>query len=128
RVAEIKERALDQDNSGSLEGGPRCLLVIDHQSEMATIVRGLLAAFLKSNELVAQIDKGHRIALAAQLELEEAAVERQRLLDVSHFQRYVVEADDARLCRLSHQIRLLCARGLGGDGLFLVQPQPERRR
>jgi hypothetical protein len=47
--------------------------------------------------LVAKIDEGHRLALAAQLEVEDAAVERQRLLNVPDFQRYMVEADGARL-------------------------------
>src|SRR6266853_3667656 len=83
-VAEIEEWALERGNAGSLEGGACRLLVVDHQAEMATIVCSLFAAFLKSNELVAQIDKGHGVTLAAQLELEEAAVERQCLLDVSH--------------------------------------------
>jgi hypothetical protein len=75
---------------------------------MATIVGRLFAAFLKGYELVAQIDKGHRVTLPAQFEREEAAVERQRLLDVSYFQRDVVQAYGARLCGLGHQRILRC--------------------
>src|SRR5262249_11804532 len=107
-VAEVKEWALDESNAGSREGGARRVLVVDHEAEMATIVRRLPAPFLKGDELVAQVDKGHRVTLAAQLERKEAAVERQCLLDVSHLQRYVVEAYNARLCRLSHQTLLVC--------------------
>src|SRR5262249_51212305 len=107
-VAEVKERPLDERNAGSLEGGARRLLVVDHEAEMATIVRRLSAPLLEGDELVAQIDEGHGVALAAQLEREEVAVERQCLLDVCHLQRDVVEAYHARLRRLSHQTLLLC--------------------
>ena len=53
---------------------------------MPAIVCGLFAPFLEGNELVAQINKGHRIVFAAQLKLEEAAVERESLLYVTHLQ------------------------------------------
>jgi hypothetical protein len=45
-------------------------------------------------------------ALAAQLKVEDAAVERQRFLDVADFQHYVVEADGARLCGANHSTLL----------------------
>src|SRR5262249_7053909 len=122
-VAEVEERALEQGNPGSPEGGARRLLIVDHEAEMAAIVRRLFAPFLKGDELVAQIAESHRVTLAAQLNLEEAAIEHQRLLDVSHLQRDVVEAHDARLCRLSHQTLLLCqSEAQGGDGLSRAQP------
>jgi hypothetical protein len=63
---------------------------------MSAVIRGLCASRLQRGELVAEIDAGHRLALAAQLKVEDAAVERQRLLDIPDFQRYVVEADRAR--------------------------------
>jgi hypothetical protein len=44
------------------------LLVIDHQPKVTPIVTGLLAAFLKSKELIAQIDERCVLALAAQLD------------------------------------------------------------
>jgi hypothetical protein len=44
---------------------------------MATIVCGLPAALLKSDELIAQVDKGHGVTLAAQFEPEETAIECQ---------------------------------------------------
>ena len=56
---------------------------------MAAVVRRLFAALLKGDELVAQLDEGHGLASAAQLEIEEASVERQRLVDVAHFQRHM---------------------------------------
>jgi hypothetical protein len=43
------------------------------------------------------------ITLAAQFELEKAAIERQRLIDIPHLQRDVVVAYDTRSRELSHQ-------------------------
>ena len=45
---------------------------------MAAIVGRLLTALLQGDELVAQVDECHGVALTAQLECEEAAIERQR--------------------------------------------------
>src|SRR6516162_3950748 len=74
---------------------------------MAAIVGRLLTALLQGDELVAQVDEGHGVALTAQFEVEEAAIERQRLFDIPHFQRHMVEANEARFCQFSHRI-LLC--------------------
>ena len=63
---------------------------------MTTLVGRLLAPLLESNELVAEIDEGHGVALAAQLEREEPAVERQRLIDVADLDRNVIDADKPR--------------------------------
>ncbi|WP_238587331.1 hypothetical protein [Cupriavidus sp. IDO] len=57
--------------------------------------------------MVTKIDEGHRLALASQLEVEDAAIECQRFLDIADFQRYVVEADGARLYEVSHLALLL---------------------
>ena len=62
---------------------------------MAAVIGRLLAALLQGDELVAEIDEGHVIALAAQFELEQPAPEGQRLLDVADLERYMVEAYDA---------------------------------
>ena len=63
---------------------------------MATIIRGLLAPFLKSNELIAKVDEGHSVTFATKFELEKAPIKRQRLLDIADLQRYVVQTDGAR--------------------------------
>src|SRR5262249_29430410 len=102
RISEIEEAARQHLDLRRLERTARRLLVVDHQAEMAAIVGRLLAAFLEGDELVAQVDEGHGLALAAQLELEQPAVEGQRLLDVADLERHVVEADNARLFRFRH--------------------------
>src|SRR5262245_34805539 len=76
---------------------------------MATIVCGLPAALLKGDKLIAKVDEGHGVTLAAQFEPEETAIECQRLIDIPHLQCDVVEAYDARSCEFHHQ-NLLCLR------------------
>jgi hypothetical protein len=69
---------------------------------MAAVVGRLPAALLQRNELVAQIDERRGLALAAQLELEQTAVEGQRLLDVADLERNMVETDGARFPCFRH--------------------------
>jgi hypothetical protein len=61
------------------------------------VIGGLFASGLQCDELVAKINEGHRLALTAQLKVEDATIECQRFLDIADFQRYVVEADRAVL-------------------------------
>src|SRR5207245_2688154 len=72
------------------------LLVIDHEAEMTAVVGGLGTALLERDELVAEIDEGRILALAAKLEIEQAAVERQSLLDITDLESDMIEADGAR--------------------------------
>src|SRR5882724_1804118 len=74
---------------------------------MPAVISGLFASRLQRDELVAKIDEGHRLALAAQLKSEDAAIECQRFLDIADFQRYMVETDGARLCGADHLNLLL---------------------
>src|SRR5262249_53712412 len=78
------------------------LLVVDHESEMTAAVGRLGAALLQREELVAQIDERRGLALSAQLELEQTAVEGQRLLDVADLERDMVETDGARFACFRH--------------------------
>ena len=78
------------------------LLVVDHQPEMAAIVGALLAALLERKELIAEIDESRRCAFSAQLELEQAALESERLLDVTDLERDMIEADGACFSFLRH--------------------------
>jgi len=109
-VPKIKEGTVKWSNTSCLECLAGRLLVVDDETEVTTIVCGLLAAFLQGNELIAQVDERHRGTLAAQFEFEKAAVERQRLVDIADLQRDVVEAYGARLRKLSHR-NLLCQSG-----------------
>jgi hypothetical protein len=52
-VAKVEETSGEQRDTSRLERLESRLLVIDDQTEMATIVRGLLTAFLKRNKLIA---------------------------------------------------------------------------
>jgi hypothetical protein len=75
--------------------------------------------------LVAKIDEGHRPALAAQLKVEDAALECQRFLNVPDLQRYVVEADGARLCGANHSTLLLSVGGYLVRTAQIAQPSPQ---
>src|SRR5260370_9217889 len=91
-IQEIEEGTIERGDAGRLQSPARRLLVVDHETEMAAIVRRLLGPFLKGAELVAQIYEGHAVALAAQLELEKPARKGPRLLYVAHHQRDMLPA------------------------------------
>src|SRR5215471_259259 len=101
-VQKIKERTIKQGNTSCLQCLAGSLLVVHDEAEVTTIVCGLPATFLQGNKLIAKVDEGHGLSLATQLESEESAVERQRLVDVADLQRNMVEANDARFRGLSH--------------------------
>jgi hypothetical protein len=63
---------------------------------MTPIVGGLSAALLEREKLIAQIDEGRGLVPAAKLEVEQAAVKRERLVDIADFESDVVETDGAR--------------------------------
>src|SRR6202040_1813345 len=121
-VAEIEKRTADRLDPRHLEGGARRLLVIDNEADMTAVIGGLFASRLQRDELVAKIDEGHRPALATQLKVEDAAVECQRLLDIPDFQRYMVQADGARLCGANHSTLLLSV------AAYLVRTAQSRNR
>ena len=77
---------------------------MDDEAEVATVVRGLAAAFSEREELVAQVDERHVLALPAQLEIEQPAVERQRFLDVADLEGDVVETDGAGFWGVGHAV------------------------
>jgi hypothetical protein len=60
---------------------------------VAAVVGGLRAPGRERDELVAHVDERHARAAAAQLEVEDRAVEVERLVDVADFQGDVVQAD-----------------------------------
>jgi hypothetical protein len=63
---------------------------------MAAVVGGLLTPLLQREELIAKIDERCCLALAAQLEFEQAAVERQSRIDVADLESDVIETDGTR--------------------------------
>ena len=65
RVEKVQKAPWQDIDACSGQGRSNSLFVIDHQPEVPTIVAGLLTAFLKSKKLIAQIDEGSVLALAA---------------------------------------------------------------
>jgi heme exporter protein A len=70
--------------------------VIDHQSEMAVPVGCAWLAVREGEELIAHVEEGHAWHASAKLEIEDAAVELDRLVHVADDQRDVVYADHPR--------------------------------
>src|SRR5262245_60799614 len=70
RVEKVEERTGKRLNTRIGQRLADSILVIDHKPEMAAFVSRLSPAFLQCEELVAQIDKGRRAALAPKLEVE----------------------------------------------------------
>ena len=74
-----------------------CLLVVDHEADVASTVRRLRPACLERDELVAEIDEGHVPAASAQRQLpEDRLEERERLVDRAYLDGDVVDADRLR--------------------------------
>ena len=69
---------------------------------MTAVIGRLRAALLQRDELVAEIDERRILALAAQREVEQAAVERESLLDIADLESDVVETDGARFLCFRH--------------------------
>jgi hypothetical protein len=67
---------------------------------MAACVRLLTLPFKQSNKLVAHINEGHFLAASSQRKLKHLAIERERFLDTTDFQGYVIDADDS--CLVAH--------------------------
>ena len=76
---------------------PHRFLVIDDKPEMTAVVGSLPAAFLKREELIAEIDESLVLALAAQFEVKQASVECERLFNVADLDRDMVETNGTRL-------------------------------
>src|SRR5512144_2827968 len=104
RIEKIEKRTRQRFDAGIgqrfADGG---LLVIDHKSKMAAVVGGLSTALLERKELVAQIDEGRCLALAAKLEVEQATIEGQSLFDVTNFDSDMVETDGTRFLCFRHK-------------------------
>src|SRR5215472_6206627 len=101
-VAEIEEWAGQRLDPRRRQRAADRVLVVDHEAKMTTVVGGLGAPLLQRKELIAQVDEGRGLALAAQFEVKQAAVECQRLLDIADLEGDVVETDGVRFSWLRH--------------------------
>src|SRR5262245_28370609 len=96
-IAKIEEASRQRLDSCLEKRLAHRFLVVDHQTEMTAVIGRLPTALLKRQELISEIDESGIAVLAAQGEVEEAAVKRERLVDVADFERDVVDADGAGL-------------------------------
>jgi len=83
-----------------LESRSQALLVVDHEPEVPRTVRGLGSSRRERDELVSHVGERHAADTSTQLELEETAVPRERLVDVVNLERNMVDADESR-----HRVR-----------------------
>src|SRR5262249_25662167 len=102
RIQKIKETPGQDLDAGRDQSRAQCLLVVHHQPEVAPVVGCLPASPLQGDELIPKIDERGIFALAAQLEVKQASIERERFLDITDFERDVVYTDGARLLVLRH--------------------------
>src|SRR5262249_50599588 len=102
-VAEIEEPTRQRLDARRRQRAAHRVLVVDHETEMAAVVGALDAALLQREKLIAQIDERRGLALAAQFELEQASVERQRLLDIADLDSDMVETDGALFPCFRHE-------------------------
>jgi hypothetical protein len=66
---------------------------------VSCFIRRLGSACGERDELIAHVNEGHPSpSPAAQLELEEASIPGERLLDVADLERNVVDSDEPRHC------------------------------
>src|SRR5207245_2319129 len=72
------------------------VLVVDDESEVPLAIDMRRRIAREREELVAHVDERHPAAAAAQLELEELPVPRERLVDRAHLECHMVDADELR--------------------------------
>jgi uncharacterized cupin superfamily protein len=76
------------------------LEVVDDEPDVTVLVGRLSPPGRERDELIAHVDEGHPLALPAQREVEDGAVEVERRLHVSDLEGDVVHPDEA--CALRH--------------------------
>ena len=96
RVEEVEATARTDLDARSFERFARRFLVIDDQTEVTVPVRRLRSALRERDELVAHVDERHPRQTTAQLELEDPAVEVERVVDALDLERDMVDPDRTR--------------------------------
>src|ERR671925_2114814 len=91
RVAEI-QALVDALNAEFFERPSNRLPVIDDKTEMALVIRTLRLAETQLDELIAEIDEGVVIALAAQGKVEYRAIKLERSVQIADFQDDVIDS------------------------------------
>ena len=95
-IEEVEPRARKKLDPARLEQLAYRLLVIDDEPKMARRVGAARTAVTERQELVAHIEERHPgLALDAP-QLENRAIERDRLLEIADLERDVVDPDQMR--------------------------------
>lgn len=96
RVAEVKRPARLNGDAVFSQTFADALLVVDHQAEMPRSVRGLSTTRGQGDELIADVNERHPVAVtAAQLKLKHAFIPSKGLIDVTDLKGDVVDSDQA---------------------------------
>ena len=115
RVEEIEERARQQRDACRDKGIADGVPVIDDQAEMTAVVGRLPASLLERHELIAQIHECRGVRPAAELEVEQSAIEGQGLVEVTDLDGDVIHTDGTCLPCFRHgslSDRPVCVAGL----------------
>jgi hypothetical protein len=109
RVEEIKEASLEKFCARSLGELAHGRAIVHDEAEVPVRVSMRSRRFGQRNELIAHINEGMALTSASQRELKNLAVESERLLHVSDFERNVIDADKpgpggSRIRSFAHQL------------------------
>src|SRR6202042_3575549 len=110
RIADAQRAARVDVLAALLERLAQRLLVLDHEPDMAAAVGGGVAvgrALAQGQELVAEVDPGHRGVTAAEREGEVQPVPLERLVEIIDLEGDMIDADRAYPHEVHHK-------GLGG--------------
>ncbi len=103
KVEPVGEGAFEDFAAEPLDRFADRLTIIDHHAEVALGIGLLAAAGTQGDELVAEVDKSHRLFLAPQFEFEQLPVEFQGLVNIADFEGNMVDADGDRfVCLICH--------------------------
>src|SRR5260370_21384259 len=104
RIEEIEERAFDNARDGGFRQLDDAAAVVDDKAEMPLLdaVGRVVGHQGHVDELVAHVDEGVTLALAAQVEIEDPPVPIESLVDVADLDRDMIDADEPRLLSFGH--------------------------
>src|SRR6185312_9612206 len=86
--------------------------IVDDKADMALLLAldGVIGDQRHVDELIAHVDEGVALTLAAQREVEDPAIPGQRLVDIADLDCDMVDADQPRLLCFGHALALSCTR------------------
>src|SRR6185312_4240909 len=115
-VEEIEERARQRLDACGRQRCTDSILVVDHEPEVSALVGRLGPTLLQREKLVAEVDESRSFARAAQLEIEETAIECERLADIADLEGDVVHSDSTCFLRCRHgALRQTCLAEAAAD-------------